>query len=386
MSVRKRKWKGKDGKVREAWMVHIERENPDGTPGAPVRKLLSGMSKRDAEAWERRALAEVMAGAYGRKEAVETKPAPLLSDFEREFVANYATTNNKPSEVETKRTALRVHLVPAFGGLRLDQIDERKIEAFKADRLSPAPAGGGLAPKSVNNLLTILRKLLVVAAEWRLIDRVPRVKWLKAPKPGFDFLDFEEADRLEAVAEEGLWRTMVLLGLRTGLRQGELIALRWDEVDLVSGRLRVCRSVSRGIVGTPKSGRSRELPLSDEACRALKAHRHLKGELVFSDEKGGMLTKGECKHPLWRSCKKAGLRRIGWHVLRHTFASHLVMQGVPLKAVQELLGHATIEMTMRYSHLSPQVTRNAVALLDRSARREINSTLTAHGGAEIEKG
>ena len=79
-----------------------------------------------------------------------------------------------------------------------------------------------------------------------------------------------------------------------------------------------------------------------------------------------MLTENECKHPLWRTCRRAGLRIIGWHSLRHTFASHLVMRGAPLKAVQELLGHADIRMTMRYSHLSPSVRRDAVALLDSS--------------------
>lgn len=74
------------------------------------------------------------------------------------------------------------------------------------------------------------------------------------------------------------------------------------------------------------------------------------------------------KWPLWRVCKRAGLRRIGWHVLRHSFASHLVMKGVPLKVVQELLGHATMEMTMRYAHLSPNVGRDAVKLLDAPAQ------------------
>ena len=70
------------------------------------------------------------------------------------------------------------------------------------------------------------------------------------------------------------------------------------------------------------------------------AHRHLRGELVFCDATGRMLTENECKHPLWRTCRRAGLRVIGWHTLRHAFASGLVMRGAPLKAVQELLGHA----------------------------------------------
>jgi site-specific recombinase XerD len=83
-----------------------------------------------------------------------------------------------------------------------------------------------------------------------------------------------------------------------------------------------------------------------------------------------MLDKAGCKWGLWRACKRAGLRRVGWHGLRHSFASHLVMRGVPLKAVQELLGHATIEMTMRYSHLSPEGEPNRRACWTSTPPRE----------------
>jgi integrase len=152
---------------------------------------------------------------------------------------------------------------------------------------------------------------------------------------------------------------------------GELRALRWQDVDLVARKLVVRRSVAKNDVGTPKSGRSREVDLSPELVSVLKVHRHLRSELVFCHETGRMFTENECKHPLWRACKRAGLREIGWHTLRHTFASQLVMRGAPLKAVQELLGHADIHMTMRYSHLSPSVRCEAVALLDsKQARAE----------------
>ena len=88
-----------------------------------------------------------------------------------------------------------------------------------------------------------------------------------------------------------------------------------------------------------KNGRTRELPLSQKALRVMKAHRHLRGDQVFCNPDGSMFTKEQCKHPLWRACKRAGLRRIGWHVMRHTFASHL----------------------------SPDVRRDAVGLLDKPA-------------------
>ena len=149
---------------------------------------------------------------------------------------------------------------------------------------------------------------------------------------------------------------MIIVGLTTGLRQGELLALRWEDVDLVSGRLLVRRAVTRGVIGTPKSGKSREIPLGRRGARGAQAHRHLRGELVFCDDGGRMLTQGRVQVAARGArARRPGLRRIGWHVLRHTFASHLVMRGAPLKAVQELLGHATIEMTMRYAHLSPDV-------------------------------
>ena len=127
----------------------------------------------------------------------------------------------------------------------------------------------------------------------------------------------------------------------------------------------VRQAVARGEIGPPKSGKARQVDLSETAWKALSAHRHLRGPYVFCDMDGEMVSKGACRWPLWRACDRAKLgRRIGWHALHHTFASHLVMRGVPIRTVQELLGHSTIEMTERYAHLSPDVKRDAVSKLD----------------------
>ena len=124
----------------------------------------------------------------------------------------------------------------------------------------------------------------------------------------------------------------------------------------------------RGKIGTPKSGKPREIPLGDDVRAALKAHRHLRGPLVFCDMSGKMLSDSHDSKALSHACKKAGLRPVGWHVLRHSFASHLAMEGASMKVIQDLLGHASIVMTMRYAHLAPEVARDAVRLLDSDRR------------------
>ncbi|MCP4449333.1 MAG: site-specific integrase [Myxococcales bacterium] len=355
MSVRREKRRDpKTGKARQFWMIDVDYKHPSGRRQR-VRKVAPVQTRREAERYEHQLRRELADGSYGESEVA----VPTLEAFAREFLI-YAGANNKPSGVAAKEGALRVHLVPALGRHALHKITEKELEYFKADKLR-----AGLSPKTINNLLSILRQLLVVATEWGFIANVPRVRWLKVPKPIFDFLDFEEASRLvEGASAEPEWQTMIWLALKTGLRLGELRALQWDDVDLVAGRLVVRHSAWKQHLGTPKNGRTREAPLSAQTVKRLRAHRHLRGDFVFCRMDGAMLTKEQCKWPLWRACKRAGLRRVGWHPLRHTFASHLVMRGVPLKAVQELMGHSTIEMTMRYSHLSPDVRSDAVALLD----------------------
>ena len=341
MSVRRRK----DGR----WRVDISVMRN----GVRERIKKAAPTREAALKLERELRAKVERGE------VACERAPLFREWSKEFLEVYATNNNKPSEQRAKLQILRDHLDPFFGDMRLDRVGVAEIERFKRAQL----VEGKASAKSVNNRLTVLRRLLVVAHDWGKLGAIPRVQWLKTPPRTFRFLSFDEAARLvEAAAPE--WRGMILVALRTGLRHGELLALRWENVDLVTGRIFVRTNVWRGVEGSPKGGREREVPLSNEALQALRAlPSRFRSAYVFGP---GMprLTAGETKWPLWTACKKAGVERSGWHVLRHTFASHLVMRGVVVKAVQELLGHATLEMTMRYAHLSPDVRSEAVSRLD----------------------
>jgi integrase len=356
MSVRRDNRKTKTG-TKGVWVVDIVAQLPNGTE-VRERKQSSRWSRREAEAYERQLLFSIVSGTYQRKE--DRKEIPTLDAFSKEFIESYAKVHNKPNEVRSKLGNLRRYLLPALGKKRLNDIKVRDVEKLKGQIL-----GKGLSPKTVNNALATLGKMLRYAEEIEIIDKVPRIRLLKAPTADFDFLTFGESKQLlDAAKYNPEWHAMIFIALRTGLRYGELSELRWTDVDLKNGRLMVRRSYSHGHVTTPKSGRQREIPLSDQTVAFLKKHRHLKSELVFCKEDGGRHIHRRGDVALKRCCRYAGLRKIGWHTLRHTFASHLAMKGVSLKSIQELLGHATMEMTMRYAHLSPEVNKTAVATLD----------------------
>jgi integrase len=367
MSVRERNWTNKDGTTSKGWFVDVTYIHPDGQKQR-VRTMAPGTSKRQAQEYERQVLASLMNGTYGTH---DPDAVPLLSDFADEWLEEYVAVHCKPSTLRTRTSAIRAHIKPKLGKHRLDEIGKRELAKF----VSKMQAGGSSA-KTINNHLGILSSMLSTAIDWEILETAPDIKWLKTKKPEIDWLEFDEVDRLlEAVEEE--WRVMVLTGYKTGMRLGELCALRIPNVDLVRQQIRIVEAATRGIVTTPKGGRSRTVPIGDDLAEDLERHirrSKLKGDLVFPRSDGSILQRSHVKRVIPRACRVAGLRdTIGWHTLRHTYASHLVILGAPIKVVQDLMGHATLEMTMRYAHLAPDVKHSAVGLLD---SREAFSTQT----------
>ncbi|HNV62257.1 MAG TPA: site-specific integrase [Candidatus Cloacimonas acidaminovorans] len=297
-----------------------------------------------------------------------------FNEFSKQWFNVYVKSNNKKSEIIQKESILRNHLKPFFGKKELIQINSLDIEKYKSDKIKD-----GLKNKTINNQLTVLAKCLKIAEEWGLLEKIPKIKKLKVQPQKFDFLTEEEC-KLLLDNSDGIFKEMIFFAIKTGLRFGELIAIDWNDVNLNEQLLTVRRSIVLGEMGSTKSNKIRYIPLTDEVCQML-IQRAKKSGYVFSDKLGNPLKQYSCCDNLYCLCKRIGLRKIGWHTFRHTFASHLVQNGVSIKAVQELLGHSNIATTMRYSHLGPSTLREAIRTL--SYKSDVKMNFSHHLGITL---
>lgn len=335
-----------------------------------LRRRSPSNSKSGAEAFE--AHLRQLVAQHGSVTNARNAMAPKLTEkpmtfaeFTERWLQDYVAGTNSATTQREKRCVLQRHLLPTFGKRTLDEIDALAVHRFIADKRA-----SGLAAKSINNLLTVLRKALDTACDWQLLDHLPRLKFLPVPETTFKFLLPAQVNALIAAADHGLWHSMITIAARTGMRFSELAALEWSAIDWhhgAHGIITVCRKNVRGLTGPPKNNRIRHIPLTSDAARVLAETAHFSrgsgGNLVFTFE-GSYIRYNTAFNHLVRICRDAGVPRIAWHDLRHTFASHLVSAGAPLKAIQDLLGHSTIEMTMRYAHLAPDVRHSTIALLE----------------------
>jgi integrase len=341
-------------KLKRAWWVDFR------FGGERYRKRSPDNSRAGARVYE-----STLCRKLARGEAIdvdrtnEKEKSQPFETFAWAWFEIYVKNNNKPSEVRAKKSILQTHLVPFLNKIPFNRLSNLKIEEYKAKKIAE-----GLSNKTINNHLTVLSKCLRTAQDWLDLDRIPKIRQLKIAPQKFDFLSPEESELLVTHAE-GVWREMIVLALRTGLRFGELRGLDWSDINWKTGIMTVRRSLTRFGMGSPKNNKERHIPLTGEIFRMLEVRRKAKGT-IFTNEKGEPFEENRLRRALLRTCAAAGLRKIHWHVLRHTFASHLAMRGASIRAIQELLGHADIKTTLRYSHLTQSALRETISLLEKN--------------------
>jgi integrase len=326
-----------------------------------VRKKAPGSSKSGAMRWAESQQHELITRALDNREPPPIlKEVPTISEFAPRFLAEYAEANRqKPSGIASKETILRVHLLPVFGTLRLDAITNERIQNLKT-RLKCK------APKTVNNVLTVMNTLLKVAVEWEVIDQMPcTVRLLKVPKKRMGFLEFHEFDALVGAAEEigSAALVAVLLGGEASLRCGEIMGLRWCDVDFDRQRVCAAQSIWRGHVTATKGGEVRDVKMTGRLLNALRGHRHLRSQYVLCKDDGRPLTQHDVQNLVGAAANRAGIKR-GVHILRHSFCSHLSISGAQPAVIQQLAGHKNLSTTQIYMHLSPMASDSAIKLLD----------------------
>jgi integrase len=330
--------------------------------------------------------------AHKLSETLRDRDKGLLAAGEPQTVDQYLA-----SWLETVRPTLRestwiryekfvrVQLRPAVGGVQLNKLSAQQVQALYAALLEQ-----GLSPTTVHHLHTVLHHALKDAQRLGLVVRnvadlvdpprmAERVMHVYTPEQAQALLAAARGQRLEA---------LVALALTTGMRQGELLALRWGDVDLTSGTLQVrhTRQQTRDGFrqGPPKtrSGRRRIL-LTPTAIASLRA-QHVRQaaerlqvgaawrdeDLIFTTGVGTALDANNLRKQYVALTQRAGLPRGRFHDLRHTAATLLLLQGVPAKVVSEMLGHASIAITLDlYSHVLPEMQSSAVAAMERLIAR-----------------
>ncbi|MEW6170760.1 MAG: site-specific integrase [Candidatus Omnitrophota bacterium] len=237
-----------------------------------------------------------------------------------------------------------------FGGKYLYEITSLDVEKFKSMRAKE------VSPATVNRALAVLKSMFNRAIVWNKANYNPckAVKLFKENNQRLRYLEKEEVIKLLASCR-GHLKPIAILALNTGMRKSEILNLKWQDIDFK--RNIIC------LLDT-KNGEKRQVPMNEQAKTALiRVKKHPESPYIFCNKDGKPY--GDIKKSFFTALKKAGIINFHFHDLRHTFASHLVMSGVDLNTVRELLGHKSLEMTLRYSHLSPDHKKRAVDILGR---------------------
>jgi integrase len=342
----------------------------------PVRAPGSrdGLSKTQASARMRELQGQAVPRAAGERLTV--------AEVASRYVVHARRRGRKPSTIENIESEVRTHLRPFFASRSMQSITAEDV-ADLVDVLD----GKGLAPKTIKNAIATLSALFTFAM-------APRRRWathnpcVGAELPAVHeaaeirFLTIDELDLLVAHARpgtfQGLDRALYRTAAMTGLRLGELVALRWRDVDWTAARIRVRQNYVRGRYGTPKSRRStRSVPMADEVGgeldRLFQAARHAgDDDLVFAHPAtGGPLTKANVTRRLHKALGDAGLDATHvFHDLRHTFGTSMAAAGVPVRTLQEWMGHKHLTTTQRYADYAPS-GREAELIAGAFARRSV---------------
>lgn len=336
-----------------------------GTPNVNTKQAAESAEREHIDRAQRDAVIEGYAPGATKRHLVPTLSEWFRGDArgEAEYVGRFWTEyvlgekDNRPGTRAEKRKVFERHLEPELGAMRLDEIDLSVVNALRAAlRAKAADRRRGdrpLSEKTRANILGVLATALRYAEASGAIARAPVIKVKAVPPPPIECWTFEEYGRLLGASsgEDEPWPTAILLAGEAALRIGEILALEWADLDLVANTITVARQERQGVIGPPKGGKPRTVPMTARLAEHLRGVPRIRtGRVVV--RAGEPMTQGEAMHALYRTCRRAGLPERLWHRLRHSFATHAALLGVNPIRLQHWLGHSTLNMTLRYIHFA----------------------------------
>jgi len=330
---------------------------------------LSGKIIRESSGSDKFKTAEDL--LISRKNAIkEGKGVPEVKRIKnhtfKELSEEYMKFAERQRSYNSKKFLI-AHLEAKLGPLPLRRISTMLIEQFQTEELQAKKK-----PATVNRYIATLSHMFTKAAQWNMVEeaalkQIRNVKMLPENNRRLRYLSKEECTRLVNSCAPHL-RPVVITALNTGMRRGEILGLTWDRVDLQNSLI---------LLDITKNGERREIPINSTLRETFKGLvRRLDNPHVFYDPATGKRLQ-DVKRSFSTALRRAKILDFHFHDLRHTFASHAVMAGVDLTTLKELLGHKTLTMTLRYSHLAPGHKVAAVELLDSALNGKTNCTKTA---------
>lgn len=329
--------------------------------GRRIRRKVG--SEKDAENALAAIKADILRGEYRFKKDRKIR----FEDFAKEYL-DYAKINKRSwgrDESSLKR------LLPFFGNCLLSKITVRHIEEYKRMRLDKVKTG------TINRELASLKHMFTIAEKLGKFDDknpVKQVKFFQERQYVMKILDREEINRLIDAAADHL-KPILIIAVSTGMRKGEIFNLRWSDIDFIDHYIHIKET---------KSNVMRKIPMNSVVATTLK-NIERKSEFIFPSSWSKKHKHIMGVFRLFKvACKKAGIEDLRFHDLRHTAATLMVTGGVPLVTVSQILGHATIHMTMKYAHPTPEDKRKAVNVLASifESGREKEGTIQAQGQIE----
>lgn len=357
----------------ETYYADIRFRHPITREKERKRKATPFGSKRKARRWAEDKLSDWTRREWWERKAEQERieNTPTVEEYAEHFL-DKKSLEVEPSTVTSYGYRL-VHIVETLGHLKLHEVSSTDFDTLTAYLLQH-----GKKPKTIKNTQGVLSGLLSMAVDEGLREEVPAFDWIKVPDPDWHRLKQDQAQAIvdSAYGDAGQYPIglIVFTALHTGMRRGELLALKWQKVDTQTKRIFIhfSKDTRTGDLKPTKGKRNRTIPVSQDLAdrlaeyRGQQAERHVT-QFVFTDGDGEPVTKGRIYEPLRRAydrCDEIPDNIGGWHVFRHTYASHLASSGTPLRVIQRLLGHQSLSQTERYAHLLPGTEKMAVPHLD----------------------